>query len=145
METIKEQLKIAIEKQRQLLWPTNTGEMKVVDTPTAVVQGWLNALRWMDKLLDSQPKEEVSEDLKAEVQRWRDHYMAVKEHGFQIDLRDIETVAYHFAQWQKELMLKGAVEEEVKFSDLDDRKYVLVPYDDYNQGDKVKLAIIKED
>lgn len=50
---IIEQLRAEIEGKRREIRPTNTEEMKVVGTPTQLEQGWLNALSWMEKVLDT--------------------------------------------------------------------------------------------
>ena len=49
----KSALVAEIEKQRQLIFPKNTGEMKVADVPKPLEQGWLNALSWMKKTIDT--------------------------------------------------------------------------------------------
>ena len=51
-------------------------------------------------------KDNMDNELKQEIQRIREHYIKVKKYGFQIDLRDVEVIAEHFANWQKEQMLK---------------------------------------
>ena len=50
-----------IEKQNQLIFPKNTGEMKVADVPKPLEQGWLNALSWIKKTIDSLEVKEVDE------------------------------------------------------------------------------------
>ena len=56
-------IKEEIEKRKQEIWPKNTGEMRVVDTPKPLVQGWLNALDWVLNIINSIPEEPTSEDL----------------------------------------------------------------------------------
>lgn len=66
MELIdKDALVAEIEKQRQLIFPQNTGEMKVSDVPKQLEQGWLNALSWMKKTIDTLEAKEV--DLEEEI------------------------------------------------------------------------------
>lgn len=48
------------------------------------------------------------------------------------------------ADWQKEQMMKEAVEEVVKYNDYPEYKYVLVPHEEFNDGDKVRIIIVKE-
>ena len=55
-------IKEEIEKRKQEIWPKNTGEMRVVDTPKPLVQGWVNALNWVLSIINSFP-EEHNEDL----------------------------------------------------------------------------------
>lgn len=52
-------IKAEIERQREEIRPTDTGEMKVVGTPTQLEQGWLNALSWMEKVLDTLQEQPV--------------------------------------------------------------------------------------
>ena len=61
----KDALVAEIEKQKQLIFPKNTGEMKVADVPKPLEQGWLNALSWMKKTIDSLEVKEV--DLEKEL------------------------------------------------------------------------------
>ena len=62
----KDALVAEIEKQRQKVWPTNTGQMQVVDVPKDIQQGWLNALRWMEGILNTLEVKEM--DLEKEIQ-----------------------------------------------------------------------------
>ena len=55
----KDALVAEIEKQRQLIFPKNTGEMKVADVPKPLEHGWLNALSWIKKTIDSLEVKEV--------------------------------------------------------------------------------------
>ena len=66
-------IKEEIEKKRQLIWPTNTGEMKVVDTPNQLIQGWLNCLKWIEDFIDSIP-EPASEDLEKAAQEYAENH-----------------------------------------------------------------------
>lgn len=43
----------------------------------------------------------ISKDLDDEIRHWKEHYIKVKELGFQIDLKDIEVIAKYFAEWGK--------------------------------------------
>ena len=40
-------------------------------------------------------------ELDFEINKWRNHYIEVKRLGCDLDLRDIEIVARHFAEWQR--------------------------------------------
>lgn len=52
----KHMLKSKIEERRQLIWPKNTGRMDIVDVPKPLEQGWLNALKWVDNLIEGLDK-----------------------------------------------------------------------------------------
>lgn len=67
--TDKELIKQEIKKRKQLIWPTNTGEMCVVDTPKPLVQGWLNALDWVLNIINSLP-EEYNNDLEEAASKY---------------------------------------------------------------------------
>ena len=66
-------LRKEIEKKDYEIFPDNDGKMRIVTTPTELEQGWLNALQWMRKLLDTLPEPQESKDdidlVKAEVER----------------------------------------------------------------------------
>jgi hypothetical protein len=85
-------------------------------------------------------KEQPSEDLEEEIKRYipRD----------QCPVPDLmEAVARHFAEWQKEQMLKDAVEGEVMMNALhphEPRVTASYPNCPYKFGDKVKIVIIPE-
>lgn len=87
-------------------------------------------------------EEPVSEDLEEEWKR----YITSEEY-----LNDIPgglPVARHFANWQKQQMMNGAIEAEIleiyyptgSSLEISTR----IPEDKYEAGDKVKLIIIKE-
>ncbi len=70
-EMDKEELLKAIEQKRQAIRPTDTGEMKTGTVPNKIYyleQGWLNALKWMEDLINSLPTE-PNEDLNIDVDR----------------------------------------------------------------------------
>lgn len=73
-----------IEKKRQLIWPTNTGEMAAVDVPKQLVQGWLNALKWMEDLIDS-TNERVMFNVGDRLQ----------QDGFSATVMEIDDKGYH--------------------------------------------------
>ena len=72
----KDALVAEIEKQRQLIFPKNTGEMKVADVPKPLEQGWLNALSWMKKTIDSLEVKEVDLEL---ITGWFDHIAQIAD------------------------------------------------------------------
>lgn len=106
-------------------------------------------------------EESVSNKLKEEVNNCREYFMKVKEMGFQIDLRDIESVAYHFAEWQKEQILKNVV-LETKVMEDSDGDGIETPYEKWltlenteipfipeniglKDGDKIKVIVFKDE
>ena len=95
-------------------------------------------------------KKEVCVELKDEIERWLKEGAITDTRYDDFDERDIRTTARHFAQWQKEQMLKEAVEVDTsmaEYNDADFKSYlwnILMMMDAIN-GDKVKLVIIKED
>ena len=96
----KSALVAEIEKQKQLIFPKNTGEMKVADVPKPLEQGWLNALSWIKKTIDSLEVKEV--DLEKELDS-----MITPELKFHKALPSLFDVAKHFF----ELGLKAQKEE----------------------------------
>ena len=93
-------------------------------------------------------EESVSEDLEEEI----DNY--VKRNGYDgLDsIEEVKYIANHFAEWQKQQMMKDAVDAKVTArwplhsSPLYNSYEMYVPYAQHlSEGDKVKLIIIKED
>jgi len=109
----KDALVAEIEKQRQLIFPRNTGEMKVADVPKPLEQGWLNALSWIKKTIDTLEVKEV--DLNKEVMDWWNTYYNLKDYTFEgyaghyLENSTIIDIAKHFF----ELGLKAQKGEKV--------------------------------
>ena len=141
-----------IEKKKQRIWPTNTGEMGVVDTPKQLVQGWLNALTWMEKLIDSLPEEPASKDLELEeeITRYYKSLGIIENAGeiYEWDdmIANIILTARHFAEWQKQQMMKDAIDATILDVDAQTIEFGLWPEKllDIKEGDKVKIIVIKE-
>jgi len=110
-----------IKKQRHLIYPKNTGEMRKCDTPSPLEQGWLNALKWMEGLIDSMQKEAKNEakikveQIMAEVDakfHCKSHWKSGidpstwKEVGVAYDPQQLIAFARHFAEWQKHRMIE---------------------------------------
>ena len=98
----KDALVAEIEKQRQLIFPQNTGEMKVADVPKPLEQGWLNALSWMKKTIDSLEVKEV--DLNEYINKYfKGWYVDLTDQGNILHTPDgnaslmlVKEVAKHF-------------------------------------------------
>lgn len=120
--------------------------------------GELSAYQEILNIIDSLPEEKPSEDLNNEIKKF------IEEYGYERgeDKLLIAIVARHFANWQKEQMLKDAVEGEVcgrvydhinvRFADgvckyLEPKNISHIPADvsKYKVGDKVRIIIVKED
>lgn len=97
----------------------------------------------LEKAIRSLRQEQPSEDLEKEIKRYIPRN--------QCPVPDLmEAVARHFAEWQKEQMLKDAVEGEVMMNALhphEPRVTASYPNCPYKFGDKVKIVIVpdKED
>lgn len=92
--------------------------------------------------IDSQPEEQPSKDLEEEIDRFEDWMETYNQADYPTSFttRDI---ARHFAKWQKEQMMKDAVEMTVEngiyLSSIDCAKL------GYKLGDKVKIIIVKKE
>ena len=86
-------------------------------------------------------KPKVSEDLEKEIER----YIRFNGNGYSVvlDDDDLRKLARHFAQWQKEQMLKEAVEIEVV--ETCGIPSVWVKTAQSKAGDKVRIVIVKEE
>lgn len=85
----KDALVAEIEKQKQLIFPKNTGEMKVADVPKPLEQGWLNALSWIKKTINTLEVKEVDlEHLEQEVKDFCYEYDDRKEKWYNMTPHD---------------------------------------------------------
>ena len=142
----KEELLKAIEQKRQEIWSTDTGKMAPAAVPNNLEQGWLNALAWMERHINSlPPDEQPSDDLEDEIYNyWRNELTT--EDIVTISKDDFIFHATHFAQWQKEQMMKSAIEVKINRDTLYNLKPIIhEKYQDLRIGDKVKVIIVKED
>ena len=115
-------------------------------------------LKYIDRFLDTLQEQPVCEDLKAEVERcvYKPFFdldgIAVKGATHYLTVEDVADIARHFANWQKEQMMKEAVERIVK-EDAGGYPYIdATELYDYTEdkplakkGDKVKIIIVKEE
>lgn len=109
-------------------------------------------------LSDLEKEEKPIEGLEEEITEFIsnnyevDYYEGLKHLGEYLHTYDVEEIARHFAQWQKEQMMKEAVEGYV------DKDFIVTegPFyfirsvnldlpNGFKEGDKVKLIIVKED
>lgn len=101
--TDKEKILKAINQKQQEIWPTDTGEMAPATVPFAVVQGWLNALKWMEDFINSFPAEQPNENLE---------YLATSlEETIGTSPHSREAILDHLKQaanWQKEQTINKA-------------------------------------
>ena len=88
----KDALVAEIEERRQLIFPKNTGEMKVADVPKPLEQGWINALSWIKKTINTLEVKEV--DLEKEIE---EHAICMPMSEFTHD-----SEAEDFYEWAKE-------------------------------------------
>lgn len=107
----------------------------------------------LDELLsfiDSLPKDAESKDLDEEIVDWCNH----GDLGFAFDYEDIRDTANHFANWQKQQMMKDALNCSIiihpndRFANYSVSAYVppLHPASTYiSNGEKVKIILIKEE
>lgn len=100
------------------------------------------------EFINSLPEEPVSEDLNEAAIM---HYKDVMEYEAKTGLKPAYMTSFKAgAQWQKEQMTKDSIDAEVSFRMLPDSKG-FVSFDTcftdlcFNEGDKVKLIILKED
>ena len=102
----KELLLKAIEQKRQEVRPTDTGEMKPATVPNNLELGWLNALAWMKKYIDSLPAEEEqpSKEDSKDPKNDSDHSETLYTY------EQINILANNRAQWQKEQTINKACE-----------------------------------
>ena len=125
-----------------------------------LVRRELDTLYHLIKIIDTLAEEPISEGLEEEMNRYlegngmfvdADNGKVKRYNGDSVDNRwDYEDIARHFANWQKEQMMKDTIEAKVVlWEGL--KSFALAIHDMdkalslFNDGDKVKLLIIKED
>ena len=93
------------------------------------------------KIVDSLQQEQPSEDLNDEIKKF------IEEYGYERgeDKLLIAIVARHFAEWQREQMLKDAVEGKVFMSFAPGHNQMVMADVDLPTNTKVKLIIVKEE
>lgn len=136
MSNIKEQIRQEIERQRSLI------EGLFIEGDNNFYDGQNDAYNHLLAFIDSLPEEKPSENLNDEIKKF------IEEYGYERgeDKLLIAIVARHFAEWQKEQMMKDAVEGEVEnscFGIVYLRKNLM--NEGYSTGDNVKIIIVKED
>lgn len=164
--TDRERILKAIKQKQQDIWPTDTGEMSPVSVPNNLEQGYLNALAWMEKYINSLPAE-PSEDLEKvaitltneivgelNVSDYTDHS------GHNAHWHSFKEGVIAGANWQKEQMMKGFCYETRVYQDCDGddvespfqewlglelNEITALPNIGLKEGDKVKVIIVKED
>lgn len=105
--------------------------------------------------LDTLSQEKPSEDLEKELNKWRHHHFVGERDGdYSGEYLTRESqleLAHHFAAWQKNKMMKVAVNVNVELI-LHDKTGNIRLHTDYlpkelgvKYGDKVKVIIVKED
>ena len=145
MSNFKEQIRQEIDK-----WIYNTDEWEVSPgkynkSESEVYKvGWRCGLGHIREFIDSLPEEKPSEDLNDEIKKF------IEEYGYERgeDKLLIAIVARHFAEWQKEQMMKDAVEGEIGYWN---QRGLSIRLDQsfeklgYGEDTKVKIIIVKED
>lgn len=99
-------------------------------------------------LAEMRGEEPVSDDLEEEMDNWIDNNIAPNARGMYESFMKI--CARHFANWQREHMIKYSMECRVQVNGMSERYLVMernpIIHDNtLNDGERVKLIIIKED
>ena len=112
-------------------------------------EGYNDALKRTISIIESIEEESVSEDLEQEIINYIGFPQEVDE---DISTTMIRKAARHFANWQKEQMMKDAVEGTVEEPECllwriisDDLEGLFVANNNLHDGDRVKIIIIKMD
>lgn len=112
-------------------------------------EGYNDALKRTISIIESMEEESVSEDLEKEIINYIGFPQEVDE---DISTTMIRKAARHFANWQKEQMMKDAVEGTVEEPECllwriisDDLEGLFVVNNNLHDGDRVKIIIIKMD
>lgn len=112
-------------------------------------EGYNDALKRTISIIESMEEESVSEDLEKEIINYIGFPQEVDE---DISTTMMRKAARYFANWQKEQMMKDAVEGTVEEPECllwriisDDLEGLFVVNNNLHDGDRVKIIIIKMD
>lgn len=112
-------------------------------------EGYNDALKRTISIIESMEEESVSEDLEKEIINYIGFPQEVDE---DISTTMMRKAARHFANWQKEQIMKDAVEGTVEEPECllwriisDDLEGLFVVNNNLHDGDRVKIIIIKMD
>lgn len=104
-------------------------------------------IRKLLSFIDSLPNEPTSEDLEKEIDRvyFKNECCSQRLHH-----KEIAEIARHFANWQKQQMIKDVVEATIIKTRVTNHTMAptlstVILSDAFHEGDKVKLIIVKED
>lgn len=108
----------------------------IIQSDFSYAQRCAHQLNKIIRFIDALQEEPVSEDLEKEIDRWskKQYYNDSEKCVFAV-------VARHFAEWQKQHMMKDAVDATIPIHGqiwIDNNT-------SYKAGDKVKVIITKED
>ena len=148
--TDKEKIRAEIERRIDLY--------KNVEHISAHTCGYLDANETLLSFIDSMQEEPVHVDLEDEIEQYMDHNYYIDEDfvvcdrnhvDFKFHEDNFKEVARHFAEWQKQQMLKDAKLAAVKdatVAEYWDNWLILDPYlrGSFKDGEKVKIVILKE-
>lgn len=98
----------------------------------------------LSEFIDSLPKEPIEEDLEKEFNRFLDEIEGTpRMYHSEERIEWGKDIAHHFAEWQKEQMMKDAIPARVSFGQvvLQERPISTSVAKD---GDKVKIIIVKK-
>lgn len=130
--------------------------LECTDNSSEYMDGRWDALVRLRDYINGLQEEPVSEDLEEELNKWRhSHFHGrrdVDASGEYLERVSQLDLARHFANWQKQQMMKDSKERVVRV-DADGYPYINgVEFWDYDKdvplakaGDKVKLIIIKDE
>ena len=110
--------------------------------------GRMDVINALQKKIKSMQGEPTNDDLEGEINRYLSTWSTSKDNGIVF----CEKMARHFAAWQKEQMMKDAVDGWAEEPECflwrvisDDLTGEFVVKNKLQDGDKVKLIVIKEE
>lgn len=151
--TDKERILKAIKQKQQDVWPTDTGKMAPASVPNNLEQGWLNALTWMEKYINSLPAEQPGEELEEafdEVLPNPNWYIS-NDGEDAYNVKQMEEMFCAGAQWQNQQMMKSAIDAKIVNDEMsgcvvncEQGCLVLEPHT-YPIGRKLKILIMEDE
>ncbi len=145
--TDKELIKQEIERIEQILDDFNKTHNNTIDN--GIVSANKSICKHIKSFINSLPEEPASEDLEEEIDRFEDWINNFNQSDYPTSYT-VRDIARHFAEWQKQQMMKDAVDAFVNtYENTDDSNYVEFvteqsPYK-FKETEKCKIIIVKEE
>ncbi len=124
---------------------------KIIEVIDAYGDKKLDMIATIEAICKQAIDEPISEDFEKEVEKMWAQESKCRDTDYtiaELTKQDYEDCAHHFANWQKQKMMKGAIDGKIYETQARSKRKAtttgFVSHLDYKVGDKVKIIIAKE-